>query len=136
VTFLGAASQPRYAVAHQISRVAGLVARGIETHVSQHHQDMHGGIPPAGPRATAPPPVDRLEGEQRRAGAFGADSRTAETASAEAPIRSCITCQRIEGSESSSQLMTDLSGFCARRSSGFMLQAYAALREFPSVGSL
>ncbi len=35
-------------------------------------------------------------------------ARSAATSSAGAPIRSRITCQRIEGSESSSHCMTDL----------------------------
>jgi hypothetical protein len=36
-------------------------------------------------------------------------------------VRSRITCQRIEGSESSSQRMTDLSGFGACRSGGLVI---------------
>src|SRR5258707_7592688 len=42
-------------------------------------------------------------------------ARSAATSSAGAPIRSCITCQRIEGSESSSHSMTDLSSCGACR---------------------
>ena len=75
VTFLRAASLPRHAVADEAHRAARLVARGIETHVPQQHQDVHRGVPPAVPRRAAPPPVGPLEGEQPRARALGGDPR-------------------------------------------------------------
>src|SRR3989442_8627681 len=44
--------------------------------------------------------------------------RTAPTASSDSSARSRITCQRIEGSESSSQRMTALFGFVVSRLTG------------------
>jgi hypothetical protein len=72
------------------------------------------------PRFHAAPP-------QRPSGACRASSRapapsvatlarSAATSSADASVRSRITCQRIEGSESSSQRMTDPFGCAACRS--------------------
>ena len=56
-------------------------------------------------------------------------ARSAATSSAGAPVRSRITCQRIEGSESSSHWMTDLSGFGACRLGGtvIILCAYISI---------
>ena len=75
VTLRRAATLPGHAVADEAHRAARLVARGIETHVPQQHQDVHGGVPPAVPRRAAPPPVGPLEGEQPRARALGGDPR-------------------------------------------------------------
>ena len=75
VTFLRATSLPRHPVADEAHRAARLLARGIETHLPQQHQGVHGGVPPAVPRRAAPPPVGPLEGEQPRARALGGDPR-------------------------------------------------------------
>jgi hypothetical protein len=57
-----------------LQSAARLVARGIETHVPQQQQDVHGGVPPAVPRRAAPPPVAPLKGEQPRARALEASA--------------------------------------------------------------
>ena len=54
-------------------------------------------------------------------------ARSAATSSAGAPIRSRITCQRIEGSESSSHCMTDLFGFGACRLGGLIAICWFSL---------
>ena len=75
VAFRRAAPLPRHAVTDEAHRAPCLVARGIETHLPQQHQDVHGGVPPAVPRRAAPPPVGPLEGEQPRTRALGGDPR-------------------------------------------------------------
>ena len=95
-----------YPVADKVHCAACLVAFGIEPHVPQHDQDVHGRIPPAVPRRTAPPPVVQLEGKRLGASTFGSNPRALATSSADAPIRSRNTCQRIGASESTSHWMT------------------------------
>ena len=63
VTFPRATSVPRHPVADEIHRAACLIARRIETHVPQQHQDVHGGVPPTVPRRAAPPAIGPLKGE-------------------------------------------------------------------------
>ena len=75
VAFRRAATLPDHAITDEAHRAARLIARGIETHVPQQHQHMHGGVPPAIPRRAAPSPVGSLEGEEPRARALGRDPR-------------------------------------------------------------
>src|SRR5262249_4401629 len=76
VTFLRAATLPGHAVTNEAHRAARLVARGIETHVTQQQQDVHGGVPPTVPRRAAPPPIGPLQGEQPCARTSSGDSCT------------------------------------------------------------
>src|SRR5207244_8212037 len=75
ITLLRAATLPSHAVTDVYNRATRLVARGIETHIAQQHQDVHRGVPPTGPRCAAPPPIGPLEGEQLRTDALGGDPR-------------------------------------------------------------
>ena len=110
VAFRRPATLPRHAVADEAHRTPRLRARGIEPQVAQQPQDVHRGVPPTVPRCAGPRPVGLLQGEQPRAPALGGDPRAlGRDFSAGAPVRSRITCQRIDGSESSSQRMTELS---------------------------
>ena len=70
VTFLRAASPPGHAVTDEAHRPARLFAGGIEAHVPQQHEDVHGGVPAAVPRRLAPATVGSLQGEQPRARAL------------------------------------------------------------------
>src|SRR5262249_49392079 len=107
VTLRRPTALPRHAVADEAHRAACLFARGVETEVTQQHQDVHRGVPPAVPRRAAPLPVRRLEGEQPRAGpSVATRARSPATSSSGAPVRSRITCQRTDGSASSSQSTT------------------------------
>src|SRR5262249_8177214 len=76
VAFRRARSLPGHPIANKAHDAARLVARGIETHLPQQHQDVHGGVPPAVPRRATPAPIGSLEGEQPRACALGGDTRT------------------------------------------------------------
>ena len=76
------------------------------------------------PRFHAAPP-HRPSGAWRASSRAPAPSvatlaRSAATSSAGASVRSRITCQRIEGSESSSQRMTELFDFEACRLAGLV----------------
>ena len=103
-------------LANAADRPLGLLAPGIEPQPPQELQDMERvrsilreGV--AGPQA-----VRRLEGEQSGAPALGRDlARSAATTLAGSCVRSRIACQRIAGSESSSQSVTDMTGFCSRQ---------------------
>ncbi len=119
--FLRATSLPRHPVSDEAHRPArlgcsqdpapGLAAEGGHASWSP----THGSMPPA------PPAVGPLQGQQPRAPALGSDpcalgrdlvrGRTDQVA---------ITCQRIDGSKSSSQRMTDWLGFGICRLGGLV----------------
>jgi len=47
-------SVPRHPVADAIHRAACMIARRIEAHVPQQHQNVHGGVPTTVPRPAPP----------------------------------------------------------------------------------
>jgi hypothetical protein len=75
VAFRRAAPLPRHAVAHEAHSPPCFLARGVETEITQQHQDVHRGVPPAVPGRAAPSPIGRLKGEQPYAQALGGDPR-------------------------------------------------------------
>jgi hypothetical protein len=64
---------PGHAVTGETHRAARLVARGIETHVPQQRQDVHGRVPAAVPRRAAPVTVQSLLRKQLAAPALRRD---------------------------------------------------------------
>src|SRR4029077_17564145 len=70
-----AATLPGYAVTHPPYRATCLLARRIETQVTQQHENVHGGVPSTVPRRAAPPAVGFLQREQPGARAHGGDTR-------------------------------------------------------------
>lgn len=123
LTFVRATSLPRCPVAYKVGCAACLVARSIEPYAAQQHEDMHGGIPPAAAPPHRPSVAWRLS-RPARAPLVATRERSAATSSACEPIRSRITCQQIEGSESSSHCMTGLAVFGACQIGRFIVDPY------------
>src|SRR5262249_600877 len=97
----------------------------VESHPRFHAAPAHDPSAPCRASSRAPAP------------AVATRARSAATSSAGAPIRSRITCQRIEGSESSSHCMTDLFGFGACRWGGVVAICWCSLLWLKdAVGSL
>src|SRR5262245_42976793 len=71
----------------------------VESHPRFHATPAHAPSAPCRASSRAPAP------------SVATRARSAATSSAGAPVRSRITCQRIEGSESSSHCLTDVFGF-------------------------
>ncbi len=95
--------------ARHVSPLAGSRPRtrsSLRTCIVESHPWLHA-APPHRPSAPC--------GAISRAPSVATLARSAATSCAGAAVRSRITCQRIEGSESSSHRMTDLFGFGACR---------------------
>jgi hypothetical protein len=94
-------------LADQTDGPPGLLALGIEPEPPKQLQDVERVGPVVRPRPAAPLAVRGLEREQPGTQpAVATRDRSAAATSAGSNVRSRITCQRIAGSESSSQSVT------------------------------
>ena len=112
MALLRAATLPCHAVTDEPHRATCSIALGIDAHIAEQRPDMHGRVPSTVPRCAAPLSICRLEGEYSCAPTpwVATFARSAAISCAGALVRSRITCQQIEGSESSSHGMTELFG--------------------------
>ena len=98
-----------------VNHFASLLAGGVETEIHQDDESVKGNqqapvlprqisSPPAGPRAQSPAGEWRARSWLPQPSVATRDRSAAIARGAEQPVRSLMTCQRMAGSESRSQL--------------------------------
>jgi hypothetical protein len=129
---------PRHVVSNEAHRAPRLRACRIEAEETQQPQHVHRRVPSAVPRrAPHLPSADCSASRRAPHPSVATLARSAATSSAGAPVRSRITCHRIDGSASHSQRMSGPSGFggpikeSVARTTGWRRRC---VRMMPSIG--